>query len=152
MGTILMANKQNRSQSKNGANSTEQVTSSKASPETTTKNMSSASLELEQLRQIVFGDAQAALEDQIMALRKDLASLASEHEMFATATQQDLKQLEDSLDNESNTLASNFNQQMVELKAHLEKVSNELTSSKTDRKTLAKLLAAMATNLEDDEL
>lgn len=147
-----MANKQNRSQSKNGANSTEQVTSSKASPETTTKNMSSASLELEQLRQIVFGDAQAALEDQIMALRKDLASLASEHEMFATATQQDLKQLEDSLDNESNTLASNFNQQMVELKAHLEKVSNELTSSKTDRKTLAKLLAAMATNLEDDEL
>jgi hypothetical protein len=33
----------------------------------------------------------------------------------------------------------------------LSSVSNELHSSKTDRKTLAKLLATMATNLEDDE-
>jgi hypothetical protein len=33
----------------------------------------------------------------------------------------------------------------------LSAVSNELHNSKTDRKTLAKLLATMATNLEDDD-
>lgn len=70
--------------------------------------------------------------------------------MFASATQQDFKNIEQALDNESQSLSRNFNVQLEQLKSHLESVSNELSSSKTDRKTLAKLLATMATNLEDD--
>ena len=72
--------------------------------------------------------------------------------MFATATQQDFKAMEQALDSGSQTLSHNFNEQLDQLKTHLESVSKELSSSKTDRKTLAKLLATMATNLEDDEL
>lgn len=159
--------------------------------------------ELQQLRQIVFGDAQQQLINQLTTMRndlenalsaqeksfserltkmqenieqqyssmdqriqsfdkthdenefklqKDLASLASEHEILAIATQQDFKNMEQSLDSESNTLSNNFSEQLEQLKTHLEDVSKELSSSKTDRKTLAKLLATMATNLEDDLL
>ena len=159
--------------------------------------------ELQQLRQIVFGDAQQQLISQLTTMRndfekalsaqeqsfaerltkmqenieqqystmeqkiqsfdkthdenefklqKDLANLASEHEILATATQQDFKSMEQSLDSESNTLSNNFSEQLEQLKTHLEDVSKELSSSKTDRKTLAKLLATMATNLEDDLL
>lgn len=89
-------------------------------------------------------------DDNEIKLEKNLASLSSEHEMFASATQQDFKNIEQALDNESQSLTRNFNDQLEQLKTHLESVSNELTSSKTDRKTLAKLLATMATNLEDD--
>jgi chromosome segregation ATPase len=87
-----------------------------------------------------------------LVIQKDLASLASEHEMFASTTLQDFKNIEQALDNESQSLTRNFNDQLEQLKTHLESVSKELSSSKTDRKTLAKLLATMATNLEDDEL
>lgn len=159
--------------------------------------------ELDQLRQIVFGDAQQQLISQIATLRSDMnnalneqdkkislhldkmqadisqqldnldkqlsfvdkahddnesrlekehISLASEYEMFAATTQQDFKNIEESLNNESATLSNGFNKQLEQLKNHLEVVSKELSSSKTDRKTLAKLLATMATNLEADEL
>ena len=91
-------------------------------------------------------------DDNELVIQKDLANLASEHEMFATSTQQDFKTMEQSLDSGSQTLTHNFNEQLEQLKTHLESVSKELSSSKTDRKTLAKLLATMATNLEDDEL
>lgn len=159
--------------------------------------------ELEQLRKIVFGDAQQQLLEQLASLRADMEkslneqdnkfslrlnkaqesfnsqleeldkrlqyvdkihdenelnlqkehdSLVSEHEMFAAATQQDFKNIEQSLNNESASISTNFNEQLEQLKNHLEGVSKELSSSKTDRKTLAKLLATMATNLEDDQL
>lgn len=91
-------------------------------------------------------------DDNEAKIQKSLDSLYSEHEMFATATQQDFKDVNQSLDSESNNLTNNFDLQLKELKTHLEQVSNELSSSKTDRKTLAKLLATMATNLEDDQL
>ncbi len=91
-------------------------------------------------------------EDNESVLQKDLANLASEHEMFATSTQQDFKSIEQSLDSESDSLSKSFNEQIKQLKSHLEGVSRELSSSKTDRKTLAKLLSTMATNLEDDQL
>lgn len=158
---------------------------------------------LDQLRQIVFGDAQQQLISQISILRGDMeqalktqdqkfsmrldkmqadinqqlddldkrlnfvdkmhdevevsiqkehASLMSEHEMFAAATQQDFKNIEQALNSESTSLSISFNEQLEQLKKHLEDVSKELSSSKTDRKTLAKLLATMATNLEDDQL
>ena len=91
-------------------------------------------------------------DDNEASIEKNLASLSSEHEMFAGATQQDFKNIEQALDTESHSLTRNFNDQLAQLKVHLESVSNDLTSSKTDRKTLAKLLATMATNLEDDQL
>jgi len=91
-------------------------------------------------------------EDNELSIKKDLASLASEHEMFATASQQDFKNLEQTLDSESQSLTRNFNEQLEQLKSHLDDVSNALSSSKTDRKTLAKLLATMAINLEDDQV
>jgi hypothetical protein len=85
-------------------------------------------------------------------IQKSLDNLFSEHDLFDSATQQDLNEMSQSLGNVSHNLTLNFDLQLKELKTHLEKVSKELSSSKTDRKTLAKLLATMATNLEDDEL
>ena len=159
--------------------------------------------ELDQLRQIVFGDAQQQLITQLTTLRSDMehaineqekkftirlekiqrdisqqldniekqvnfvekrhddneesmqkehTNLVSEFEMFTVATQQDFKDIEQALNSESALLSNGFNEQLEQLKNHLDAVSNELSSSKTDRKTLAKLLATMATNLEDDQL
>jgi hypothetical protein len=159
--------------------------------------------ELDQLRQIVFGDAQQQLITQLTTLRSDMehaineqdkkfsirldkmqidisqqldnlekqlnfvdkrhddneegmqkehTNLAAEYEMFTVTTQQDFKDIEQSLNSESTLLSNGFNEQLEQLKNHLEAVSKELSSSKTDRKTLAKLLATMATNLEDDQL
>ncbi|GHE86409.1 hypothetical protein GCM10011501_14480 [Thalassotalea profundi] len=91
-------------------------------------------------------------DDNEVNLQKHIDNLASEHEMFAAATQKDFTELNQSLDSESASLTNNFNEQLEQLKAHLDEVSNELSSSKTDRKTLARLLATMATNLEADQL
>jgi len=85
-------------------------------------------------------------------LQKSLEGLASEHEMLAAATEQDFKKADQSLNDETASLTHSFNEKLKQLEAHLEDVSKELSSSKTDRKTLAKLLATMATNLEDDQL
>jgi hypothetical protein len=85
-------------------------------------------------------------------IQKSLDNLHSEHEMFASATQQDFKAINQTLDNETNNLTINFEEQITQLQTHLEKVSTELSSSKADRKVLAKLLATMAANLEDDLL
>ena len=159
--------------------------------------------ELDQLRQIVFGEAQQALVDKIETMRanfekslasqdqkfsnelvkmkesfeqqlatldqrlqlfdkthdeheatiqKDLDNLASEHEMFATSTEESFKGMAETLNTESTSLSTSFNEQLTQLEAHLEEVSRELSSSKTDRKTLAKLLATMATNLEAEQM
>ncbi|WP_281557329.1 hypothetical protein [Thalassomonas sp. RHCl1] len=85
-------------------------------------------------------------------LQKSLAGLASEHKSFAATTTHDFKEMDKSLSHESTLLANDFNKKLEQLNTHLEEVSKELSSSKTDRKTLAKLLATMATNLEDDQL
>lgn len=89
-------------------------------------------------------------DDNEANIQKSLNDLYSEHEMFASATEQDFKEVNQSLDSESNNLSNNFDQQLKQLHIHLEQVSNELSSSKTDRKTLANLLATMASNLEND--
>lgn len=83
-------------------------------------------------------------------LQKNISDLASEHEILVTTTQEDFKNITQSLSSESTTLSVQFSEQLEQLKEHLDQVSHELSSSKTDRKTLAKLLATMATNLEDD--
>lgn len=101
-------------------------------------------------RRITFIDK--AHDDNEANIKKSLDSLYSEQEIFASATQQDFKEINQSLDNESHNLTISFDKQLTQLKTHLEKVSDALSSSKADRKTLAKLLATMATNLEDDQL
>ncbi|NRD74213.1 hypothetical protein HQQ94_13400 [Shewanella sp. VB17] len=167
------------------------------------KQESTSSLgELDQLRKIVFGDAQQQLIAKLTKLRSDTEqaqdtqdkkfslcidkmqrdfiykleeldkrinavdkmhddneadiqknheNLTCEHEMFAAATREDFKNIDQSLHNESDTLSKTFNDQLEQLKKHLEDVSKDLRFSKTDRKTLAQLLATMAINLEDDQ-
>ncbi|MCU4675695.1 hypothetical protein N7931_08630 [Catenovulum sp. 2E275] len=158
--------------------------------------------ELTQLRQIVFGQAQAELEQKIANLQTsldkgfsslsadinhrfqklneqidqnfaamedriqyvdkqhedksdnihtELNNLAAEHEMFAASTEKNLEQLNNELDKEANQLKDNFSHELEALKQQLNKVSAELSSSKTDRKTLANLLSTMANNLQDDQ-
>lgn len=91
-------------------------------------------------------------DDKNSVLDKNLSNLVSEHEIFASTTETSLETLNGELDKEAQQLSHNFSIQLESLKQELNKVSLELHSSKTDRKTLAKLLATMATNLEDDEL
>lgn len=94
----------------------------------------------------------ASHDENEVNLQKSIDSLASEHEMLVASTAEDFKNMEQILNTESDSLSSNFNEQLEDLKIYLDEVSKELTSSKTDRKTLARLLATMATNLEDDQI
>ena len=157
--------------------------------------------ELEQLRLIIFGDAQRVLEQKISQLSNDLNDQFNElkteqkrhsleikemlekaveslsdkldfvdsqhdekHQTMVATTETLNAQLELSdasgkdevdalhkrLDEEVQKLNSLFSNKHAEAMAKLAKVSHELTDTKTDRKTLAKLLATMATNLESD--
>ncbi len=172
-------------------------------PELNPREETSSLNELEQLRLIVFGEAQNRLTTQITTLRSDMEKalinqeknfseqllnlqentekqfieldnklqvidsihddnegnlqknidhVGSEHDSFVATTQENFKSMEQLLSNESSVLTNNFNEQLEELKSYLENVSNDLGSSKTDRKTLASLLATMATNLQDESL
>ncbi|MEP0354229.1 MAG: hypothetical protein ABJH06_13470 [Paraglaciecola sp.] len=79
--------------------------------------------------------------------------ISSELEMAETNNKQEADELHKRIDSEVNELTVKFNHQLEEALAKLTQVSSELNSSKTDRKTLAKLLATVASNLEtgDDE-
>lgn len=62
-------------------------------------------------------------------------------------------ELHQRLDTELSALGVKFSDQLSDALTMLTQASNELNSSKTDRKTLAKLLATVVSNLEtgDDE-
>lgn len=77
--------------------------------------------------------------------------LASELEMTETSGKEDTEQLHTRLDKEVRALTQNFNDKYAEAMQKLEQVTTDLTSSKTDRKTLAKLLSTVAVNLETDD-
>ncbi|MFT2089641.1 hypothetical protein [Paraglaciecola sp. 2405UD69-4] len=79
--------------------------------------------------------------------------ISSELEMAETSNKQENDELHKRIDIEINELTVKFNHQLEEALARLTQVSSELNASKTDRKTLAKLLATVASNLEtgDDE-
>jgi enamine deaminase RidA (YjgF/YER057c/UK114 family) len=164
----------------------------------------SPATELAQLRQIVFGDAQIALEQKIEQLGKTLQAqlkqheqhtarqftqlqtaleshvdqlelkllnadkgqdakanelftlsknLSSELEMVEATNKQENDELHKRIDQDIATLSNKFSEQLKEALAQLTRVSSELNASKTDRKTLAKLLSTVASNLEtgDDE-
>ena len=77
--------------------------------------------------------------------------ISSELEMAETNSKQENDELQQRLDKEINALTVKFNDQLNKALEKLTQVSTELNSSKTDRKTLAKLLATVASNLETGE-
>ena len=77
--------------------------------------------------------------------------ISSELEMAETNSKQENDDLHDRLDKEIKTLTEKFTNQLNQALERLTQVSSELNSSKTDRKTLAKLLATVASNLETDD-
>lgn len=77
--------------------------------------------------------------------------ISSELEMAETNNKQENDELHNRLDKEIKTLTVKFTNQLDQALEKLTQVSNELNSSKTDRKTLAKLLATVASNLETDD-
>ena len=77
--------------------------------------------------------------------------ISSELEMAEANSKQENDELHDRLDKEIKTLTLKFTDQLNQALEKLTQMSSELNSSKTDRKTLAKLLATVASNLETDE-
>tara|TARA_R100000687_G_scaffold46643_2_gene37527 strand:- start:7696 stop:8310 length:615 start_codon:yes stop_codon:yes gene_type:complete len=93
---------------------------------------------------------QDAKANELFTLNKNLSS---ELEMVEAANKQENDELHKRIDQDIATLSNKFSEQLKEALAQLTQVSNELNASKTDRKTLAKLLSTVASNLEtgDDE-
>jgi len=78
------------------------------------------------------------------------ASLSSQIEMAENAGKDDADLLNKRIDEEVAKLEHTVDASIQDIVAQLEKVTSELTSSKTDRKTLAQLLTNMASNLDAD--
>jgi hypothetical protein len=76
--------------------------------------------------------------------------ISSELEMAEANNKQENDELHERLDKEIKLLTAKFTDQLNQALEKLTQVSSELNSSKTDRKTLAKLLATVASNLETD--
>lgn len=87
-------------------------------------------------------------EDELMAYCE---KLSSELEIADTNNRNENDELHNRLDKELDTLNKDFKAKFDETLKKLNQMTGELNSSKTDRKTLAKLLATMATNLETDD-
>lgn len=78
------------------------------------------------------------------------ASLASQLEMAENASKDDYELINKRIEKEVNKLELTVDTSMQDILAQIERVTGELSSSKTDRKTLAQLLADMASNLNAD--
>ncbi|MEM0912650.1 MAG: hypothetical protein AAGJ37_16875 [Pseudomonadota bacterium] len=93
--------------------------------------------------------------DQMLSLGRELddaaSRLSSEIEMSDNSGKDEAKQIHQRMDDEVTQLNKQFNEKVQQILSKLDAVTHELSSSKTDRKTLARLLATMATNLESDE-
>ncbi|WP_293745658.1 hypothetical protein [uncultured Paraglaciecola sp.] len=77
--------------------------------------------------------------------------ISSELEMAEANSKQENDELHDRLDKEIKSLTVKFTDQLNQALEKLTQMSSDLNSTKTDRKTLAKLLATVASNLETDE-
>ncbi|MCF2949023.1 hypothetical protein L0668_12955 [Paraglaciecola aquimarina] len=77
--------------------------------------------------------------------------ISSALEMAEANSKQENDELHERLNQEIKNLSSTFTEQLEQALAKLNQVSSELNSSKTDRKTLAKLLASVASDLETGE-
>lgn len=81
---------------------------------------------------------------------QDTQKLLSQLEMAENEGKDDTELLHKRIDSEVSKLENAVDSSIQDILAQLEKVSSELSSSKTDRKTLAKLLSNMANNLNED--
>ena len=90
-------------------------------------------------------------EDKTSELQSYADKLSSELEMSDAAGKQDSDELHNRVDKEVAQLTEKYDARFAEALERLDQVTKELSSTKTDRKTLAKLLATMAVNLETDE-
>lgn len=90
-------------------------------------------------------------EDKNTELLTYADKLSSELEMSDTTGRQEVDQLHTRVDTEVAQLTEKYDARFAEALDRLDQVTRELSSTKTDRKTLAKLLATMAINLETDE-
>lgn len=100
-------------------------------------------------------ESNQAFDKKTQDLQQDIAStktqLSSEIEMTDTSGKEDIEAVHSRIDQELRDINALLNEYKAQTLEKLSDVNNELNSSKTDRKTLAKLLATMATNLEADE-
>ena len=90
-------------------------------------------------------------DDKTAELNGVTDKLFSELEMSDASHKQDNDELHKVLEQAVAELTKKYDAQFTEALTKIEQVTAELSSSKTDRKTLAKLLAAMAVNLETDQ-
>ncbi|GAC13630.1 hypothetical protein [Aliiglaciecola lipolytica] len=90
-------------------------------------------------------------EDKTAELHAYADKLSSELEMSDTNGRQETDELHSRVDKEVALLTEKYDARFAEALERLDQVTKELSSTKTDRKTLAKLLATMAINLETDE-
>lgn len=90
-------------------------------------------------------------DEKVTELNTYADKLSSELEMAEANNKQENDELHQRLDQEIKSLTAKFTDQLNQALDKLNQVSNTLNSSKTDRKTLAKLLATVASNLETDE-
>ena len=90
-------------------------------------------------------------DDKNAQLKAISEKLSSELEMSDTNGRQETDELHNRVDKEVAALKERYDEGISQALEKLEQVSKELSSTKTDRKTLAKLLATMATNLEADQ-
>lgn len=90
-------------------------------------------------------------EDKNAELQSYADKLSSELEMASTNHGQEADEIHARLDKEVAQLTEKYDARFAEALERLDQVTRELSSTKTDRKTLAKLLATMAINLETDE-
>ncbi len=115
-----------------------------------------------------FSEMQIQFESALNALDKKLQNIDSHHEnnhsdmvkanemlnsaieMAESSGKDDAEALHERIDKEMAALSANFDFKYAEAMEKLSKVTHELTDTKTDRKTLARLLATMASNLETD--
>ena len=95
-------------------------------------------------------DTQNTQEDNKAELIEQNKLLQSQLEMAENAGRDDTDALHKRIDSEVSQLDTNLQQGLQEMLERLDNVSKELSNSKTDRKTLAQLLATMATDLESN--
>lgn len=174
----------------------------KVPPSTLAEASNDSLTEIDQLRQLVFGQAKIELDKKIDDLSQSLSSdidmlqsqfnerfnamseqlkqqheatlaiieqtqhtqddnkaelieankqLHSQLEMAENAGRDDAEAIHKRIDSEVSQLDASLQQGLQEMLECLDKVTKELSSSKTDRKKLARLLSTMATDLETND-
>ena len=84
-------------------------------------------------------------------IEDNLNSLSNAFQQFQNQTEDSLGDAEKALKQASKSLYNSLEEEVKSLNLKIEKASNELSTNKADRKTLASMLEAMATNLNQTQ-